>query len=349
MKKLNFTYIFIFAFTLVSVGLYAGNKDRVGQAGATELLINPWARSSGMHSLNQASTRGLEAMRLNVGGLAFTNKTQVILASGRWLSGSDITLTTFGLAQAVGETGVLGVNVSSMSFGDIERTVTSNPSGTGGNFRPSYTNIGIAYSKSFSESIHGGVLLRIITHSISDGAATGVAFDTGIQYVTGENDHIKFGIALRNVGTPMKLRGDGLEKSAVNDVGEETTFSERTEAYELPSLLHIGGAYDLYFGDDTRLTLAANFTSNSFRNDFLGGGIEFAFREMFMLRAGYKYEDGALDDLQVANSALTGLAAGLTVELPLGKESESKIGFDYSYRTTHIYNGVHSLGIKIDL
>ncbi len=335
---------------LVSVGLYAGNKDRVGQAGATELLINPWARSSGMHSLNQASTRGLEAMRLNVGGLAFTNKTQVILASGRWLSGSDITLTTFGIAQAVGETGVLGVNVSSMSFGEITRTTTANPDlGTGGTYRPSYTNIGIAYSKSFSESIHGGVLIRVITHSISDVTSSGVAFDTGIQYVTGDDDQIKFGISLRNVGTPMKFKGDGLEQSAFNPVNELTTYSQRTEGYELPSLLHIGGAYDLYFGDNTRLTLAANFTSNSFRNDYLGGGLEFAFREMFMLRAGYKYEDGALDDLQIANSALNGFAAGLTVEVPLGKESESKIGLDYSYRTTHIYDGIHSLGIKIDL
>ena len=33
-------------FTGVKTG-YAGNEDRIGQAGSTELLINPFARSSG--------------------------------------------------------------------------------------------------------------------------------------------------------------------------------------------------------------------------------------------------------------------------------------------------------------
>jgi hypothetical protein len=33
---------------LLPVAVLAGNKDRSGQAGASELLINPWARSSGM-------------------------------------------------------------------------------------------------------------------------------------------------------------------------------------------------------------------------------------------------------------------------------------------------------------
>ncbi len=351
MKRLNFTYISVLALIFASFSLNAGNADRVGQAGANELLINPWARSSGMHSLNQASTRGLEAMRLNVGGLAFTRSTEVVLASSRWMSGSDITLTAFGLSQALGESGVLGINVTSMSFGEISRTTTETPdAGTGGTFKPSYSNIGIAYSKSFSESIHGGVLIRIISHSISDVSASGVAFDTGIQYVTGENDQVKFGISLRNVGTPMTFKGDGLYQAADNPVDQSLTYASRVEKYELPSLLHIGGAYDFYIGDNNRLTLAANFTSNSFRNDFFGGGLEYAFREVFMLRAGYKYENGAFEsELQLGNSALTGFAGGLTVEVPFKKDGDSTFALDYSYRTTHIYDGIHSLGIRINL
>jgi len=42
-----------------TVTLKAGNKDRTGQAGATELLINPWARSSGWGSANMSRVRGL--------------------------------------------------------------------------------------------------------------------------------------------------------------------------------------------------------------------------------------------------------------------------------------------------
>ena len=37
-----------------------------------------------------------------------------------------------------------------------------------------------------------------------------VAVDAGIQYVTGPNDNIHFGISLRNIGTPMRYSGEGL-------------------------------------------------------------------------------------------------------------------------------------------
>ena len=44
--KNNFIYI-VLLIAFLTFDLSAGNKDRVGQAGATELLILPWARSAG--------------------------------------------------------------------------------------------------------------------------------------------------------------------------------------------------------------------------------------------------------------------------------------------------------------
>ena len=42
----------------ISVSAYAGNKDRTGQSGATELLINPWGQSTGMFGVNTANVKG---------------------------------------------------------------------------------------------------------------------------------------------------------------------------------------------------------------------------------------------------------------------------------------------------
>ena len=44
----------------------------------------------------------------------------------------------------------------------------------------------------------------------------------------------------------------------------------RVDAFELPSLLNIGGSYDFNYGTDHRLTVAGNFTSNSFSKDQFG-------------------------------------------------------------------------------
>ena len=40
MKKLLYTILTVFLFSAV----YAGNPDRQGEAGAGQLLLNPWAR-----------------------------------------------------------------------------------------------------------------------------------------------------------------------------------------------------------------------------------------------------------------------------------------------------------------
>ena len=62
---------------LISGSANAGNPDRAGQAGATEVLINPWARSSGWANANCGSIRGLEAAYLNVAGIAQIGRAHV--------------------------------------------------------------------------------------------------------------------------------------------------------------------------------------------------------------------------------------------------------------------------------
>ena len=72
MKKIFriFTVVALVAL-LATQSAWAGNDNRRGTAGATELLINPWARSMGWGGVNVANVRGLDAMFNNVAGLAF--------------------------------------------------------------------------------------------------------------------------------------------------------------------------------------------------------------------------------------------------------------------------------------
>lgn len=329
----------------------AGNPDRAGQAGAMELLINPWARSSGWGGANSGAIHGVEASFLNVAGIAFTTKTEAVLSHSNYLKGSGIAINAFGFAQKVGESGVLGLSVMSMDFGDIMVTTTDQPEGGLGNFSPQYLNLGLSYSKIFSNSIYGGMTFKIINENISNLSARGIALDAGIQYMTGTNedkDNVKFGIALKNVGTPLKFSGDGLSsRSAAANGNYQLTIEQRTEGFEMPSLVNIGAAYDFKLAKDHRLTLAANFTSNSFTNDQYVLGLEYGFRNMLMLRGGFCYEPDILDD-NLRTTVYTGPSAGMTLEVPMGK-SGKKFGIDYSFRATNPYDGVHSFGAKITL
>lgn len=324
---------------------FAGNKDRSGQAGAGELLINPWARSSGWGNVNTANVRGLEGMFINVAGLAFTNKSEFGFAYTNYLKGTGINLYTFGYAQKLGESSVLGISVFSMSFGTIEVTTADNPDGGIGEFSPSYLTINLAYGKAFSTSIYGGINVKIISEAISDVSAQGIAIDAGIQYVTGAQDQIMFGIALKNVGPRMKYSGDGLlQKSVPALSGYTMSMYMPASSFEMPAALDIGAAYDFYIGEKNRLTLAGNFRSNSFGKDQFMGGIEFSLHEILMLRAGYTYEDG-ITQKKDRTTVYTGPSAGVTVKVPLNKEKNNTFAVDYSFRATDPFTGIHTIGI----
>lgn len=329
-----------------------GNPDRAGQAGASELLINPWAGSSGWGGANVAASRGLESIFSNVAGTAFTEGTELIFVHTDYLRGADVNIMNFGFSQRVGEAGALSMSIMSMSFGEIGRTTIMNPDPIDANigtFNPNLLNINIAYAKAFSNSIFGGFNIKIISHSIADLSAQGIAIDAGIQYVTGPLENIKFGIALKNVGPTMSFSGDGLSFRGFYSPFARTspTFQQRVSDFELPAQLSIGGAYDFLF-DENRFTLAAAFVSNSFTKDQFNIGGEFALRSYLMVRAGYTFEDGLLDDAE-RSTIFTGPSAGITVQIPLNKETGSVFAVDYSYRDTNPFNGVHSIGARINL
>ncbi len=352
----------IAAFTLLTLLCvqnlsFAGNPDRQGSAGAAELLINPWGRSSGWGGAGIASIRGLEAQYSNVAGTAFTRKTELIFARTQWLKGTDISINAFGLSQRVGETAVVTLGIASMSFGEIERTTVENPEGGIGFFSPSFFNFSLSYAKEFSRSIYGGLTFKVISESISDVKASGVAFDAGIQYITGlkkgQKDNLKFGIALKNVGPTMKYSGDGLSfRDVISSSEVDLTIEQRSAKYELPSSLSMGASYDIRFGGSDsldipsmhRVTPALTFSANSFSKDQLRIGVEYAYKTYFMVRVGYVYEGG-----KESTTFLTGPTAGITFEVPLGNKSGTTMGIDYSYRDTNPFTGVHSIGLRFSL
>jgi hypothetical protein len=357
MKNLYSCLIATFLMGLMVIPLdkvTAGNKDRSGQAGASELLINPWAKSSGWGSVGTSCGQGLEALFTNVGGTGFTKGTEIIFSYTNWLKGSGVNVMAFGLSQKLGQNGgVLTAAVMSMSFGDIQVTTTNSPEPIQGTFSPNYMNINLAYAKAFSNSIYGGLAIKLITETISDATATGLALDAGIQYVTGEKEQIKFGIALKNVGAPMHFSGDGLSFRGVipghgND-NDQFTVEQRSAKYELPATLRIGVSYDFLIGEMHRITLAGNFTSNSFTKDQFTLGLEYELKYYLQLRAGYTYQGGMFNaDLAERGTVFTGPSAGFTVSVPFSKEKGSGIGIDYSYRATNPFQGTHSIGIKLN-
>jgi hypothetical protein len=352
----NLKYIGLSAAIIASFTANSGNPERSGQAGASQLLIDPYARNSGMVGSNSAKVRGLEAQFLNVAGTAYTRKTEFIFNRSNWLQGTDIFINSFGLTQGVGETGTIGFGVVAINAGKIDITTEDQPEGGLGTYTPTFYNISLSYAKMFSDNIYGGINMKIINEQIPNVSAKGIAIDAGIQYHTGKHDQIHFGIALRNWGPKMTYKGDGLSRQMSVQYGNnyQLTVNNRSGAFELPALVNIGGSYDFYLQKDSsgvskkhRLTLNGTYTSNSFTNDNFLMGVEYGWKDMLMLRGGLYTEKGIFTTTD-RRTVFTGPAAGLTFEVPFN-EKKSTIGIDYSYRFTNPFGGTHTFGLRMNL
>jgi hypothetical protein len=336
--------------------LQAGNPDRAGQAGATQLLVNPWARSSSLGNSNMCSVSGVESMSLNPAGLVSTDGSEFLLARSNWLGNLGININAAGYAQKLGADNAVALSIMSFDFGNIQTTTESLPEGGAGSYTISIVNIGAGYSHRFSDNIDAGLLLRFLSEGIPNAKASGAAIDAGIQYHAGYHNRTKFGVALRNVGPAMQYSGDGLSARAViQGSSNSVTLAKRSEQFELPSVLNIAGGYDIITTDSTHhnlLTATASFTSNAFSRDQFGIGLEFTWRNYVVLRGGYVYQSG-LYSSSSNSAAFSGPCAGVTVQAPFGKANSKGhrklIGIDYAYRAAAPFSGTNTLGIRLVL
>jgi hypothetical protein len=343
LKKISYTALFMGA-----VGLaFAGNPQRAGSAGAPELLINPWARTSGWGGVDVANIRGVEATFLNIAGIAHTQSTEVAFSNTQWLVDAGISINAAGFNQKVGSNGVLSANFVAFDYGEWDFTTIENPEGGIGTVSPSTAIIGVGYAQKFTESIRGGVNLKIYNSAIVDMSVTAAAVDAGVQYITGKTDQIKFGITLRNIGPGSRFEGGGQSVTLVTQQGGYTQeFEERSESFELPTTLSIGGSYDFKF-EEQRVTVAGAFQSNSFEKDIYTLGAEYSIKEIVSLRAGYTIFDNR--DYEVNTTVFSGFNAGASIDVPLSKDNDNTFVLDYAYRATSVLGGVHSIGASFRL
>ncbi|MBK8624067.1 MAG: PorV/PorQ family protein [Saprospiraceae bacterium] len=342
-----YTILSLIVFTGIS--LFAGNPDRQGQAGASELLMNPWGRSAGLHSMSTSSVMGVEAMRINIAGLSRIKKMEIGVSNNRLYSGTGMNLNSFGLGFKSGKSGAIGIELASLDFGQIPVTTVNQPGGTGGYYSPSFFQLGVGYSLTYANKISVGALVRLVSESIQDVNASGIAIDAGVQYVSGPKDNFKLGISLRNIGSPMAFGGEGLSiKREVPDpasgIKYEVSYDAQSASFELPSMLNIGLSYDFYVGEDNFVRGLTNFTSNAFAKDQIGAGIEFSYQNLVVLRAAYKADMGSTD--LETKSLYTGFAGGASVEVPITKGGANNLGIDYAYRATNPFKGTHNFTLR---
>jgi hypothetical protein len=336
-KKLFLVVVLLFAVS--SLEIQAGGRDRVGTAGASELLIPIGARGTALGGSFITSASGVEALFWNPAGVSGSDATDVMFSHLSYIA--DIGVSAFAINTTFGEIGTFGFSLRTLSFGDIPWTDEYSPDISNVTFSPTYTTVGITYSKALSDRIRAGLTLNLINETIANASASGFGFDVGIQYfgLAGVRG-LKLGLVVKNIGTSMKFDGGGLYRPVHEDDSENSGAVLRkidAAEFELPSYFEIGLGYDLALREDTKLSLATSFQNNNFSSDLFKLSAECMFMDLLFVRG--SYEMPADDDEYLYGPAFgAGLhynAGGLDMTL------------DYAYRVSKVFDGNHVITIKL--
>ncbi|MBI4811031.1 MAG: PorV/PorQ family protein [Ignavibacteriales bacterium] len=324
---------------LINVDMtYGGSEKRTGTAGAMELLIPVGSRGSALAGAINSLASGVEAIHWNPAGVANQKGVEAMFSTLTYIA--DIRLNYFAVTSRFGDFGTFGISLRSLDFGEIPITTVSLPEGTGGTYSPNYITGGLTYSREFTDRIHGGVTVKIISEKIVRTSAYGVAFDFGVQYISKESG-IKLGVALKNLGPGMTFDGPDLE-SFVSIPGQEEGSRQRAlrlpgSEFELPSTLEIGLGYDYKVADQHMLTFAGDFQNTNFGNDEYRLGAEYGYNDLFFARGGYMMTQNQDDNIY-------GPTFGFGINIPV---EGSTIIFDYAYRHADYFDANQWFTVKV--
>lgn len=323
--------------------IYAGGGNRTGTGGAAQLLIPVGVRGIAMGGGNVATASGIEALFWNPAGTSKNiNSANVLFSHMDYIA--DIGVEYGAVSANFEGFGVLSFSVKSLSIGDILVTTTQDPDGTGKTFSPQMLTAGVTFARALTERISVGVTANLVTETLGEVSATGVAFDVGVLYDNlAEINGLSFGIAMKNVGPQMQFDGSGLlqEGSVLGYNRPPGLVKLNSAPFELPSSFELGLGYKPRVIDEMNSVLISTaYKHNNFSDDEYKVGIEYGYNDMFFLRGGYTFAP----EQAFADSYIHGFTGGAGINYSF--ESIS-IKVDYAYRYNRIFDGNHVFGLTL--
>ena len=314
------TILLVAALLLLALSsVQAGNQNRLGTAGATELLIPVGARGSSMAGAVVANSYGVDAIYWNPAGLAWLEGTEAIGSYLPYLA--DINVTHAAIGTNIEDFGAIALSVKVVSIGNIEETTELYPDGTGSVFSPTLAVIGATYARALTTQVNFGFTANYLREDIFQVSATGFAFDFGFTYEPRWHG-LTLGLAIKNYGPDIQFRGSGFER----EQGNRPVASSNAKS-ELPTSVNIGLAYNFVNEGMHSATMSGNFRSNNLSEDLWQSGVEYTYNERYSLRAGYLYSN--------QTEAIYGLCLGGGLVVDLGQTS---VSFEYSWNQTEVFS-----------
>ncbi|MCH8494802.1 MAG: PorV/PorQ family protein [Balneolales bacterium] len=289
MKKRAFiltvsTAMFLLA-TLYTPTQVLAQAPKVAQAGMSWLNLPVGARSAAMGYASVAVSDDAGSFFWNPAGYAFTDGTNFFAHRTQWIA--DIDVSSAAISHNLGRYGIYGLNITSVDWGLFHGTQRAdNDAGyvETGTFSPASSSIGFSYAYRITNEFGVGLNVKYLHERLGTTLVGNFdspeeitarmnlfAIDFGTLYYIGFHD-LRVGMSLKNFSN------------------EE---AYRAETFPLPMTFRLGLAMDVFqitgIPPMHELTLAADFIHSRDYSERVNIGAEYAFRDLFFLRGGYKF------------------------------------------------------------
>ncbi len=257
--------------------------SRVGRSGWQFLHLPTNARNAALANIKCGLTHN-DVMAVFANPADLVNVSNINVGFSKFNYLADISYMTAAAAKNFNQWGTFGIQLASLSSGDMIRT--ENRPGTFGNER--FTNlgtfdagdllVGLTYARTITDRFAIGGSVNYIEETLDDVKASNVGFDFGLYFKTGLKS-LRFAIVGRNLGADQRFGGfDALYGLPIQ--------------VRMPMELFMGVGYDLLGGtkeDMHNLSAYLEATHPNDADERIHAAMEYNFNNMFFLRGGYRF------------------------------------------------------------
>ena len=338
-------------------GIISGQnaKRRVVSTAVPFLNIAPDPGVGAMGNAGAATDPTANSVHWNPAKLAYLNKSMGFAFSfAPWLKRfvNDMSLSYLSGFKKIGDNQAFALGMTYFDLGDIQ--LTDNTGNKLNTINPREFAIAASYSRKLSSHLSLGVTGKFIHSNLSGGITVSpgtdprpgmsIAGDVGVYYRTNIN--------LMKRESQLSLGG------VISNVGSKISYNSANEEDFIPTNLRIGSALSTYLDPYNKITIALDFNKlmvptpqpdgSHLKKSFIGGvfgsfadapgglaeelkevsistGAEYAYKETFMVRAGYFYEH-----IDKGNRKFFTMGIGIKIE--------ERIAVDFSYLVPQFQN-----------